>query len=229
MSTTKIEDENNGQDVEIEEEVEEEEEDNRDNTIDFATLEPEISNSKSRIKHPSEYKIKKYSETCEFGDLMCFYPDSKGEYKIVIGSFWIPYVVISILYLFVNIYFYYTFCQFLSSIVFKIGLGLYIASVISGIRVFLSNPGVPNLKTNHLLTQQDDNDRSFCERCKVWTDNRTMIIHCKTCDCCIDDYDQHSAFFSKCIGKGNYISYNIFIVTNLLSFAFIILIKGLTH
>lgn len=192
------------------------------------TIEPEVE-YKAPMKSTSDYNIKEFTASCEFGELMCFFPNSEGDYQIVIGTFWYPYAVVTLIYFIINVYFYFKYSQYLSSIIFKIGLGLYITSLISSLRVFLSNPGVPNTKTNHQLLSLDDNDRAFCEKCNVWTDNRGITIHCRSCNCCIDDYEQHSVFFCKCIGKGNYISHNIFMVTNLLSLAFIILIKGLTH
>ena len=35
----------------------------------------------------------------------------------------------------------------------------------------------------------------------IETDNNAY--HCEDCDVCIEDYDHHCVFFSKCIGGGN--------------------------
>lgn len=41
----------------------------------------------------------------------------------------------------------------------------------------------------------------FCRICMVDTDQEAY--HCEDCDVCIEEYDHHCVFFSKCIGGGN--------------------------
>ena len=41
----------------------------------------------------------------------------------------------------------------------------------------------------------------FCKVCLL--DTPATTYHCDDCEVCIDDYDHHCVFFSKCIGGGN--------------------------
>ena len=41
----------------------------------------------------------------------------------------------------------------------------------------------------------------WCQYCMLETDSNAY--HCEDCDVCIEDYDHHCVFFSKCIGGGN--------------------------
>ena len=41
----------------------------------------------------------------------------------------------------------------------------------------------------------------FCNVCKL--DCAKSTEHCDDCQVCINDYDHHCVFFSKCIGGGN--------------------------
>ena len=41
----------------------------------------------------------------------------------------------------------------------------------------------------------------WCRECQVETD--MQAYHCDDCMVCIEDYDHHCVFFSKCIGGGN--------------------------
>ena len=41
----------------------------------------------------------------------------------------------------------------------------------------------------------------WCNWCMIETDSAAQ--HCEDCEVCIEDYDHHCVFFSKCIGGGN--------------------------
>jgi hypothetical protein len=45
------------------------------------------------------------------------------------------------------------------------------------------------------------NYHNYCKDCKI--DKVKETEHCEDCDVCIEDYDHHCVFFSKCIGGGN--------------------------
>lgn len=42
---------------------------------------------------------------------------------------------------------------------------------------------------------------TYCGDCQHQKDRNTY--HCEDCDVCIEDFDHHCIFFSKCIGGGN--------------------------
>ena len=104
-------------------------------------------------------------------------------------------------------------------------IGMYVLSLLCSLKVFLCNPGIPNTRSNE-VAQLDEEDKEFCDKCHVWLDSRKFFLHCRQCGCCIEDIENHSAFFGKCVGKGNFWSYNIYFVTHLLTLAFMVCVKG---
>lgn len=44
-------------------------------------------------------------------------------------------------------------------------------------------------------------NKVWCNWCMIETDSNAY--HCEDCEVCIEDYDHHCVFFSKCIGGGN--------------------------
>lgn len=162
----------------------------------------------------------------QFGELTGYYPDPKtGEFRVVISSTWMLYVVLTGLVFLINVYFYHHYWNYLNRKVAYYGMGMYGISLLCSIKVFLCNPGIPNPRSQE-VKQLDDNDKEYCEKCKVWLDNRRFYLHCRICGCCVEDFDDHSTFFGKCVGRGNYWSYTIYYVLNLLSFAFMVFVKG---
>lgn len=46
-----------------------------------------------------------------------------------------------------------------------------------------------------------DIEGHFCNTCKIWVKKGTA--HCSDCNVCIEGFDHHCMFYSKCIGAGN--------------------------
>ena len=42
---------------------------------------------------------------------------------------------------------------------------------------------------------------------------RRRTFHCRDCDMCIEGFDHHCPWTSKCIGKGNIVPFYVFIVS----------------
>jgi hypothetical protein len=53
--------------------------------------------------------------------------------------------------------------------------------------------------------------RRYCEKCKVFKPKR--VFHCERCDICIEGFDHHCPWMSKCIGKKNLKSFYLFILS----------------
>lgn len=161
----------------------------------------------------------------KIGNLSCYYLDPKtGDYKIVIGPSYQLYIIITIFMMLLNIVFHIHYDPFLNRQVIIGSIGLYLLSLVLSIKVFLTNPGIPSLSLNK---KQEDNEYTVCEECNLSSARQKFVIHCKSCGCCIEDFESHSTFFGKCIGKGNYWSYTIFYVSQLLVFIFMICVKAL--
>jgi hypothetical protein len=108
------------------------------------------------------------------------------------------------------------------------GLALNLFVLFAGI---LKNPGIPQLVIKRMLKERlgksqsgegdlssDEQDleagkkepstskapvrsKRFCNDCRIET--TPDMYHCEDCLVCIEDYDHHCVFFSKCIGGGN--------------------------
>ena len=91
--------------------------------------------------------------------------------------------------------------------------------------MFVSNPGIPSTK-KEIIEKINEDDIDFCEKCNLWVNRDDFVLHCPQCNCCIEGIDQHSNFFGKCIGKGNYWTYTIYIVGSMLSIVFMIFVKA---
>ena len=63
------------------------------------------------------------------------------------------------------------------------------------------------------LIDQNEDIKKFCPICYIRKCNN--IKHCFICDKCVEGFEHHCFWLNKCIGKGNKISYIIFIVINL--------------
>lgn len=174
---------------------------------------------------PIELFESKGTNSTKIGNLSCYYPDPRtGDYRIVIGPSYQLYIIITILIMLLNIVFHIHYDPYLNHKVIIGSIGLYLLSLILSIKVFLTNPGIPSVSLNK---KQDDNEYIICEECNLSSERKKFVLHCKSCKCCIEDFENHSAFFGKCIGKGNFWSYTIFYVTQLLVFIFMICVKAL--
>jgi hypothetical protein len=52
---------------------------------------------------------------------------------------------------------------------------------------------------------QDGRRYYFCEKCDLAIDRNKGMHHCYDCQVCVEGYDHHCMFYSKCIAGGNVI------------------------
>lgn len=76
-----------------------------------------------------------------------------------------------------------------------------------------------NVNTN---TTKKESKQFYCNECKI--ENPKTTIHCEDCKVCIEDYDHHCVFFSKCIGGGNIVPFWGSMGLLMVNFAIIVLI-----
>lgn len=77
-------------------------------------------------------------------------------------------------------------------------LSLYITTA-------LLNPGI---LTRHVAPF--DKGRIICTKCLTVESDK--VRHCSSCDVCVEGHDHHCVWTGKCIGKGNYVAFMLFIV-----------------
>ena len=139
----------------------------------------------------------------------------------IIGPNWAFYVCfsffISALYYFILIYFW-NLVNFGPKMV---GIVIYIIFYFSYTYTFLINPGYPKHDTNLKISKSQDSF-AYCNLCKMWINKQKNTFHCTICDICIEEYDHHCIWTSKCIGGSNIHSFNIFVV-----FSCIVILYGM--
>lgn len=160
-------------------------------------------------------KIRKYGNTFSFLN----YGNAP---LIVIGPNW-PYFLGLTLILFLSF-----FAVFLSlgnklnCIVRIIGITLYSIQFISYTACSILNPG---LADNRFLENQnfkyDEKQCHPCTECKLLINVNTTEItyHCFECEVCVEGYDHHCPWTTKCIGKKNVWLFYVFVAS---TFAYMI-------
>ncbi|CAD8141158.1 unnamed protein product [Paramecium pentaurelia] len=140
----------------------------------------------------------------------CMFRFDNGQPQFTIGPHW-PLSLCAIISIIVGTY-------FISSIIhIQSGLWYSLGSIMNGLilevcflRVFLKNPGV-----NFTLNSVARNEKS-CQPCKLVKEQGTY--HCSKCDICVRGYDHHCPWVGKCIGEGNIIEFQMFLLSFLFFF-----------
>lgn len=52
-------------------------------------------------------------------------------------------------------------------------------------------------------------ESSFCRKCQFHVPTKT--VHCAYCDVCIEGFDHHCPWTSKCIGRNNLVRFYVFL------------------
>ena len=169
------------------------------------TNKPETENEKL---DPNKERIFKYSQP------FIFY---KGEPIIFIGPDSRYYVWI---FSFVSF-----FCIILYSMkntfmILKIFFSIcYLFFAITYTLLLVLNPGVPESKKDMDISKLQGNYRQ-CSECNCISSEKVGIytVHCQVCKICIEHFDHHCAFATKCIGKKNKIIFKLWLSSILLLF-----------
>ena len=106
--------------------------------------------------------------------------------------------------------FFYTFWSHLLFIYKILGIIIYLLFFFSYSYTALINPGFPK----HDLESKTGEPRGkfrWCGACKIWISIEKKTNHCFDCGICVEGYDHHCPWTSKCIGRRNLISFYIFI------------------
>eukprot|EP00826_Nyctotherus_ovalis_P026031 TRINITY_DN2028_c0_g1_i3.p1 TRINITY_DN2028_c0_g1~~TRINITY_DN2028_c0_g1_i3.p1 ORF type:complete len:151 (-),score=4.71 TRINITY_DN2028_c0_g1_i3:63-515(-) len=91
--------------------------------------------------------------------------------------------------------------------------------------VCLINPGTPLPDT---LSKEEyeaikDNVAKYCKKCRVKYRSGKSIIHCVSCDVCIEGHDHHCPWVGKCIGKKNKVPFYMFLGSTMCLFYYTII------
>ena len=198
------------------------------------------SQKKSRIKNKKikDNKIKSINEPLEsfddskneeinpnkeinFNSSQCFL-FIKNEPFIVIGPDTLYYVYIFSIVSFFSIIIY---SLKNSHIFFKIlYISGYLFFAVTYTLLLLMNPGIPTNKSklDPIMLQKH---YMQCQECNsIYLNNPgTITLHCDKCQVCVEHFDHHCSFATKCIGKGNVTLFKIWLFS-IGAFFFIIFI-----
>ena len=137
--------------------------------------------------------------------------DDDGNPILSIGPDWYFYAILSTIitggFLFLFIKFY----QFVPLYLFISGFITYLLFIVVYTILFLSNPGYPE-RVDLNLVRKSKRNFMYCSECNIWVGKNSGIKHCHRCGMCIEKYDHHCDWISKCVGKGNINYFYFFII-----------------
>ena len=125
-----------------------------------------------------------------------------NEPLIVIGPDVLYYIIIFSVSSFFSIIFYSLKSSFvIMKFLFIIG---YLFYAITYTLLMVLNPGIPTDKSHIDLDElkKNYNQCSSCN-CIFYKENGYITFHCNDCNVCVENFDHHCTFASKCIGKNN--------------------------
>ena len=150
----------------------------------------------------------------------------EGEPLIIIGPDSYYYVFLLSIVSFLSIIIY--SLKDASILLKVIFISAYLFFVIIYTLLLLINPGIPSQKTSEQIS---NNQNKFyqCSKCNCisYEEDGKVLIHCPKCNICIEFFDHHCSFATKCIGKRNILLFRIWIYSGgillIVSFLYLIL------
>ena len=206
------------------------------NNDNFKLLKVSDNEKNRNIKRKIQKEDNKYSNqtkiynanSCKKGNIYCFLFINNCPIFTLGPQYYYPIIII----LFNNILFILLFNNIYArvNIIFKISAFLLLIIVnLSQIYTVFINPGIPkkiwyiNDKIINLIMEDENvykefniNKYQICRNCNILIDKYLRIIHCDICNVCCEFYDHHCPWIGKCIGKNNYLSFKIFVYSNIL-------------
>ena len=216
------------------------------NNIELAELKPSIEEENNNdVISQNEEMIKKQRQITNFdpnkivfpksnnvinnfyiyhklGNCHAFFGNNKGDPLFIIGPQWPMFIGLTAL---INIVIYFLLIKFWSSYsIFFRGLGIFFVTFfqITFTHCFVINPGFPKNDIGRQTGIPKENYK-FCPECKFYYDVDKKVNHCFDCGICIEGYDHHCPWVSKCIGKKNLYSFYCFMTGILLNFAYAVI------
>ena len=156
------------------------------------------------------------------GNCHAFFGNNNGDPIIIIGPQWPMFIALTLI-VNVIVWFFIIRFWFVYSKVFK-GIGIFCVLFfqITFTHCFIINPGFPKNDIGRQTGIPKEQYR-FCPECKFYYDVNKNVNHCFDCGICIEGYDHHCPWTSKCIGKKNLYSFYCFMTGILLNFGFAII------
>ena len=194
--------------------------------IPFDEIESSLNTNYSDIQNPKEVKI--YNSEIKnlpkliYGKYITFYYKNSDPI-FAIGPDW-PYFIILFS---LNI----GFDIFILSMIWEhsflsiriMGIIMCLFQLFSYCAASIINPGLPKARYEYYATHPHKGNYKKCRECNLWINVDKDTYHCYDCQCCVEGYDHHCPWTTKCVGRGNLYLFYIMLISTFMLFGFFIL------
>jgi hypothetical protein len=194
--------------------------------IPFDEIESSLNTNYSDIQNPKEVKI--YNSEIKnlpkliYGKYITFYYKNSDPI-FAIGPDW-PYFIILFS---LNI----GFDIFILSMIWEhsflsiriMGIIMCLFQLLSYCAASIINPGLPKARYEYYATHPHKGNYKKCRECNLWINLDRDTYHCYDCQCCVEGYDHHCPWTTKCVGRGNLYLFYIMLISTFMLFGFFIL------
>lgn len=188
-----------------------------------------ISIKESDIVKETNIEVKNYyyenmfsKAPCKLGNCYTLFW-FRGNPLIVIGPHWPFFVCLNFFILSISISYFYFLWDYIYEIPRNIGFCIFVFQTSCYWFTALSNPGIPiKHHMNNKNLEDLDKKKRICRICNIMIDVDKNMVHCEDCGLCVEGYDHHCPWTTKCIGKKNLYSFYGFILGTLALFFYLI-------
>lgn len=191
-----------------------------DNAIDVSSNSQDTSTKTAfDISSPSEEDQSYFYK--RIGKVYSFFANKNGDPLLIIGPQWPMYIFLTGLVFAVVVTFLYCFWDIYTTSFKVIGIIFLFLFQLSYTYTFVINPGYPH-NDNDRKNGEPREDFRFCSDCKFYVSVHKKVNHCYDCGICVEGYDHHCPWTSKCIGRKNLYSFYMFMTSIMLIFGYFI-------
>ena len=158
----------------------------------------------------------------KLGNCHAFFGNKFGDPLIIIGPQWPMFIALTLIVNVIVWFFIIKFWKIYSKFFKGVGIFCDLFFQTTFTYCFFVNPGFPKNDIGR-QTGIPKEQYKFCPECKFYYDLTKKVNHCFDCGICIEGYDHHCPWTSKCIGKNNLFSFYFFMTGILLNFGFSII------
>lgn len=161
-----------------------------------------------------------------FGKTKVYFSNNNLEPYMTIGPHYCFSICISIFTCLMFIIFYVLLHGKIGFLEKIIGLIISTVLIASYLYTVLANPGIPSLD-NYKLIGNKQIEIKKCRECRNYIRMDRKTSHCYDCGICVEGFDHHCPWVSKCIGKNTIISFYTFISSIMLMMCYLITMVAL--
>ena len=179
----------------------------------------------TEIQNPNEVEIYqneiKNLPKLQYGKYITFYYKNNDP-LFAIGPDWPFFAILFTLNILFDI--------FISSMLWEnsylaikiLGIIMCLFQLFSYLFASIKNPGLPKSKYQYYATHPHKGNYKKCRECNLWINIDLDTYHCYDCGCCVEGYDHHCPWTTKCVGKGNLYLFYIMLISTFMLFGFFI-------